>query len=269
MLRASAWVTTAVSAVLALSMTSADAAGHKHSSGIPAYVTAAVADSARPDADKMADADRKPAETLAFSHVKPGDSVAELMPGGGYFTRMLSVIVGPSGHVYAIVPPPMPPMPGRRMRMDMGAAAKKIAADPHYSNVTVLTTLGTDNWGLPGPVDLVWTTDNYHDFHNGRPGSKVDIAPFNKLVFDALKPGGIFLVVDHAGAAGTGTSQTSTLHRIDPAAARKEIEAAGFKLAAHSNALRNPKDPHTARIFDASIRGHTDKFMYRFEKPKS
>jgi predicted methyltransferase len=266
MLRASVWLTAAVSAILALSIASADAAGHKHA-GIPAYITAAVADPARPDADKKVDAERKPAETLAFSHVKPGDSVAELMPGGGYFTRMLSALVGPSGHVYAIVPPPMPPMPprpGMRMRMDMGAAAKAIAADPHYSNVTVLTTLGTDNYGLPGPVDLVWTTDNYHDFHNG---PHADIAAFNKLVFDSLKPGGIFLVVDHAGAAGTDDTQTSTLHRIDPASARKEIEAAGFKLVAHSNALRNPKDPHTARIFDASIRGHTDKFMYRFVKP--
>lgn len=267
MLRASAWLAAALSAVLGLSTISADAAGHHHArASIPAYITAAVNDSARPDADKQVDAERKPAETLALSHVKPGDSVAELMPGGGYFTRMLSAVVGPSGHVYAIVPPPMPSRPGMRMRMDMGAAAKKIAADPHYSNVTVLATLGTDNLGLPGPVDLVWTTDNYHDFHNG---PHADIAAFNKLVFDALKPGGIFLVVDHAGAAGTGTTQTRTLHRIDPAAARKEIEAAGFKLVAHSNALRNPQDPHTARIFDPSIRGHTDKFMYRFEKPKS
>ncbi len=261
MLRATAWFAAALSAALALSTMSAGAAtAHRHA-GVPAYISAAVADSARPDADKKVDADRKPAETLALSRVKPGDSVAELMPGRGYFTRLLSAVVGPSGHVYAIVPPSRP-----GMRMDMGAAVKAIAADPHYSNVTVLATLGTDDLGLPGPVDLVWTTDNYHDFHNG---PNANIAAFNKLVFDALKPGGIFLVVDHAGAAGTGTSQTSTLHRIDPAAARKEIEAAGFKLVAHSNALRNPKDPHTARIFDASIRGHTDKFMYRFEKPQS
>lgn len=259
MLRASRWFAAACAAVLMFSVAGARAAGH-----VPEYITNAVNDSARPDADKMVDADRKPAETLAFSHVKPGDSVAELMPGRGYFTRMLSVVVGPSGHVYAIVPPSRP-----GMRMDMGAAAKAIAADPHYSNVTVLATLGTDNYGLPGPVDLVWTTDNYHDFHNGPRGSKVNIAPFNKLVFDALKPGGIFLVVDHAGAAGTGVTQTSTLHRIDPAAARKEIEAAGFKLAAHSNALRNAKDTHTSRIFDSSIKGHTDKFMYRFLKPAS
>ncbi len=256
MLRASRWFAAALAAALMLNGAGARAAGH-----VPAYITQAVNDSARPDADKQADADRKPVETLALSRVKPGDSVAELMPGRGYFTRLLSAAVGPSGHVYAIVPPSRP-----GARMDMGAAAKAIAADPHYSNVTVLTTLGTDNYGLPGPVDLVWTTDNYHDFHNG---PNANIAAFNKQVFDALKPGGTFLVVDHAGAAGTGTTQTSTLHRIDPAAARKEIEAAGFKLAAHSNALRNPKDPHTARIFDASIRGHTDKFMYRFSKPAS
>ncbi|HUN24827.1 MAG TPA: hypothetical protein VMU67_00865 [Steroidobacteraceae bacterium] len=253
MLRSSRWVAAALAAALMFTIGGARAAGH-----IPTYVTAAVDDAARPDADKMVDAERKPAETLAFSHVKPGDSVAELIPGRGYFTRLLSAVVGPSGHVYEIVPPARP-----GARMDMGAAVRAIAADPHYANVTVVT-MGPDTFGLPGPVDLVWTTQNYHDFHNG---PNADIAAFDKRVFDALKPGGIFLVVDHAGAPGTGTTQTSTLHRIDPAAARKEIEAAGFKLAAHSNALRNPKDPHTARIFDASIRGHTDKFMYRFVKP--
>jgi predicted methyltransferase len=255
MLRASRWFAAAFAAVLMLSVGGARAAGQ-----LPEYITKAVDDSARPEADKMVDAERKPAETLAFSHVKPGDSVAELFPGRGYFTRLLSAVVGPSGHVYAIVPPARP-----GMKMNMGAVVGQIAADPHYSNVTVLETLGADSFGVPSPVDLVWTTDNYHDFHNG---PSADIAAFNKRVFDALKPGGIFLVVDHAGAAGTGTSQTSTLHRIDPAAARKEIEAAGFKLAAHSNALRNPQDPHTAKIFDASVRGHTDKFMYRFVKPK-
>jgi len=255
MLRASKWFAAAFAAAVVFSVAGVRSAEH-----MPDYITQAVSDSARPDADKMQDADRKPAETLAFSHVKPGDSVAELFPGRGYFTRLLSAAVGPSGHIYAIVPPARP-----GMKMDMGEVVKKIAADPHYSNVTVLATLGADSFGVPNPVDLVWTTDNYHDFHNG---PSADIAAFNKRVFDALKPGGIFLVVDHAGAAGTGTSQTSTLHRIDPAAARKEIEAAGFKLAAHSNALHNPNDPHTAKIFDASIRGHTDKFMYRFVKPK-
>ncbi|HTW38290.1 MAG TPA: hypothetical protein VMD49_06960 [Steroidobacteraceae bacterium] len=255
MLRASRWFAAALAAVLLLSVAGARAAGH-----VPEYITKAVDDPARPDADKMVDAERKPAAVLAFSHVKPGDTVAELMPGRGYFTRMLSVIVGPSGHVYAIVPASRP-----GMRMDMGAAAKAIAADPHYANVTVLTTLFGESFELPAPVDLVWTTDNYHDFHNG---PHADIAAFNKKVFDALKPGGIFLVVDHAGAAGTDATQTSTLHRIEPAAARKEIEAAGFKYVAHSSALHNPNDPHTARIFDPSVRGHTDKFMYRFEKPK-
>jgi predicted methyltransferase len=255
MLRASKWFAAAFAAVLMFGGTGARAAGQ-----IPEYITQAVNDSARPDADKMVDADRKPAETLLFSHVKPGDSVAELFPGRGYFTRLLSAVVGPNGHVYAIVPPARP-----GMKMDMGAAVKAIAADSHYSNVTVLATLGADSFGVPSPVDLVWTTDNYHDFHNG---PTADIAAFNKRVFDALKPGGIFLVVDHAGAAGTGTTQTSTLHRIDPVAARKEIEAAGFKLVGRGTALRNPDDPHTAKVFDASVRGHTDKFMYRFEKPK-
>jgi predicted methyltransferase len=256
----SGWMTAALAAAaLAMSTLCAQAAQH-----IPSYVSAAVADAGRPAADKARDAGRKPAETLAFSGVKPGDKVAELIPARGYYTRMLSKIVGPSGHVYMLVPPARPN--ARPGAPDMMSMAKEITDSGAYSNVSVVELpSGGDSFGLPEPVDVVWTTDNYHDFHNA---PNADMAAFNKRVFDSLKPGGIYFVVDHAGAAGTDATQTRTLHRIEPAAARKEIEAAGFKLVGESAILRNPADSHDKVIYDPSIRGKTDQFVLKFRKPK-
>ena len=116
----------------------------------------------------------------------------------------------------------------------------------------------------PVPVDMVWTSQNYHDLHNF-PG--LDVTVFNQMVFEALKPGGIYLILDHAGAAGTGTAETSTLHRIDPKAVMREVLAAGFEFVAGSEVLRQSSDPHTAKVFDPSIRGRTDQFIFKFRKP--
>ena len=252
----------ALSAVVALAVPCAQAAPH-----IPAYITAAVEDSARPAEDKQRDELRKPAATLAFAGVKPGEHVAELIPGGGYYTRLLSKVVGPSGKVYTLAPPPRPnARPGAPNMME---TAKKIAADPAFSNVTVLPLSFGQNapdtgFGLPEQVDLFWTSQNYHDLHNI---PTLDIATFNKRVFDSLKPGGTYFVLDHAAAAGAGASQTQTLHRIDPATVKQEVEAAGFKYVGSSSLLHNPADTHEKRIFDPSIRGHTDQFILKFRKP--
>lgn len=224
---------------------------------IPAYVDSAVADTARPAADRDRDADRKPAEVLAFAGVKPGQKVGEFIPGAGYYTRLLSQVVGASGHVYALWPEGL-----AKMRPQMIDASKSIAP-----NVSVVL-FGSGPLPVPEKLDMVWTSENYHDFHNAPPGgAPTDMAAFNKAVFAALKPGGVYLIEDHAGAAGTGTTQTSTLHRIDPAAVKSEVEAAGFKLATQSNVLANPNDPHTAKVFDPSVRGHTDKLLFKFVKP--
>jgi predicted methyltransferase len=222
---------------------------------VSAEITAAVADSGRPDADKARDADRKPAETLAFAGVKEGEQVVDFLPGGGYFTRIFSKAVGPKGHVTALNPAGAPEK--------YTAGAKAIAADPAYSNVTApIENVGA----IPaGSVDLFFTAQNYHDLHNQK---DLDVAAFDKAVFAALKPGGTFLVVDHAGPAGSGFQDTNTLHRIDEAAVKTEVESAGFKLAAQSDLLKNPNDPHTAKVFDPSIRGKTDQFILKFEKPK-
>ncbi|HEX5458771.1 MAG TPA: hypothetical protein VFX20_02280 [Steroidobacteraceae bacterium] len=220
-------------------------------------IAAAVADSARPSADRERDALRKPAACLAFAGLSPGMSVAELFPGSGYFTRIMSRAVGSHGHVYAVGPPPK--------KAGTPPKVQAIADDAHYHhNITVLLEPLTD-FTVPKPVDLVWTSQNYHDLHNV-PG--LNVADFDRQVYKALKPGGIFLVLDHVAPAGSGFSDTSTLHRIDPEAAKKEIMSAGFEFVGESDVLHNASDPHTNKVFDPSIRGHTDQFIYKFRKPE-
>ena len=232
-------------------------------SALPAYIAAAVADSARPATDTERDAQRKPGATLAFSGIKPGDVVVELAPGKGYYTRLLSAAVGPQGKVIAIASPPRPDAPADAP--PPAAAVQAIAADPHYANVTV-SVQRVAQLQLPEGVaaDLVWTSQNYHDFHNI---PDVDVVNIDKAVFRTLKPGGIFLVLDHVAQAGSGFRDTSTLHRIDPDAVKKEVESAGFKYLGESNILQNKADPHTAKVFDPAIRGHTDQFILKFRKP--
>ncbi len=219
-----------------------------------AAAAAAVADSSRPEADRARDAARKPAEIVAFAGVEPGDVVAEFLPGGGYYTRILSKAVGPEGHVYALVPAGFAQRPGG---LD---ALNALAAE--LGNVTVVATDLTA-FTLDRPVDLAWTSENYHDMHNGPTPS---FAGVNESTFRALKPGGIYFVEDHAAAAGTGIAATSTLHRIDPAAVIEEVTAAGFALDAQSDLLANPDDPKTAGVRDPSVQGETEKFALRFRK---
>jgi predicted methyltransferase len=231
------------------------------SSTVPAFLAAAIADPSRPAEDVARDADRKPAETLLFAGLAPGEKIAELLPGGGYFTRIMSKAIGASGHIYALVPAPRPDAPANTP--DFAARVKALAADPAYANVSVVV----EPFGelkTPVPVDLVWTSQNYHDLHN-LPG--LDLAVFNQMVFEALKPGGTYFILDHATEPGAGSSETSTLHRIDPETVKSEVLAAGFVFVGASNLLRNPEDPHTAKVFDPAIRGRTDQFILKFKKP--
>lgn len=219
---------------------------------------AAIADAARPDADRARDAARKPEDMLAFAQVSPGARVAELLPGGGYFTRIFSQAVGADGKVYAVVPPTNP------TQAEQIAGVAAIAADPHYANVQVVqSTFSTFN--LPEPVDLVWTSQNYHDLHLSR--LNVDVAAVNRAIFGVLKPGGIYLIVDHSAADGSGLTAVDTLHRIDEAVVRREVEAAGFVFEQASDALRSPADTRTENVFAPTIRGRTDQFVLRFRKP--
>jgi predicted methyltransferase len=223
--------------------------------GATSAIAAAVADPARPAADTARDVHRKPAEIVAFAGVEPGDKVAEFLPGGGYYTRILSKAVGPEGHVYLLVPAGFAQRPGGLDGLNALAA--------QYPNVSVVATDLT-NFTLPEPVDLAWTSENYHDMHNGPTPS---FAGVNSATFAALKPGGIYFVEDHAAVDGAPPTVTSELHRIDPAQAVAEVTAAGFTLEARSDLLRNPADPKTAGVRDPSIQGETEKFALRFRKP--
>ena len=221
-------------------------------------IDAAVADSTRPAADRDRDAERKPAEMLAFTGVKPGMVVIDILPGGGYFTRLFSDVVGPTGKVVAYVPDEM--YAGRPKSLD-GVTA--IAAEPNHKNVETKH----DPALAPGPAnvaDVVWTSQNYHDLHNV-PG--LDLVAFNKVLYGIVRPGGVYIVLDHVAAPGSPADVTDTLHRIEPSTVRREVEAAGFKFAGESKVLANPADPHTKGVFDASIRGRTDQFLYKFRRP--
>ena len=226
---------------------------------VPPYVRAAVSDPARAQ-DASNDARRKVTDVMVFSQVKPGQKVLELIPGSGYFTRVFSGVVGAQGHVYALWPNEY-----AKEDADNVSATQKIAADPHYANVTILSQPAAQ-LSAPEPVDVVFTSQNYHDYPDAFMG-KVDPVAFDKQVYAALKPGGLFVVIDHVAPAGSGMADTDTLHRIDPEIVKKQVESAGFVFAGESSVLRNPSDPHTNKVFDPSIRGHTDQFMFKFRKP--
>jgi predicted methyltransferase len=218
-------------------------------SDVPAAIAAAVADPGRPAADTARDPLRKPAQIVAFAGVKPGDKIAEIAPGGGYYTRVLAKAVGPEGKVYALMPGFFANRPG-------GLDAINALAE-QYGNVEVVV-VDYAATKLPEPVDLVWTTENYHDLANG------DIGAVNAWAFAALRPGGTYFVEDHA-APGTGTSATSTLHRIDPEAVKQQVTSAGFTLEAESDLLHNPDDPHD--VSPREVQPTSDKFALRFRKP--
>jgi predicted methyltransferase len=240
----------------------ASTAGAYAAEAVPSAVSAAVADASRPAADKERDADRKPAESVALSGIKKGDKVVDIMPGGGYFTRIFSKVVGDSGVVYAVPPAPRPNAPAGSP--DPSARVAALAAEPGYSNVKVLKG-AFPALALPEPVDMIWTSLNYHDIHN-MPNDTY--AAVNKAVFAALKPGGTYMVIDHAAAPGSGAKDTSTLHRIDPDLVKTEVTAAGFEFAGKGDFLAHPQDPRTARVHDETVKGRTDQFILKFTKPK-
>jgi predicted methyltransferase len=222
---------------------------------VPDTITRAVTDPSRPKDDTKWDALRKPAQVLAFAHIRPGEIIGEYLPGGGYYTRLLSDIVGPKGKVYALETTTW-----GKQNID---ATKAAAAN--LKNVTLdLAPLGT--FHLPEKVDLFWTSNNYHDLHIPK-YAHVDMLKFDRLVYNSLKPGGVYFILDHAAAPGTGAVLSPKLHRIDEKTVVSEVTAAGFKLVDESNLLRNPKDDHTKIVFDPSIRFKTDQFILVFRRP--
>ena len=222
----------------------------------PKNIADAVADPARTQADRDLDAARKPAELLTFIGVKPGQTIVDVFPGP-YYDRLFADAVGPTGKVYMYIPAEITKVEKIDFPPD--------GSHPYGVNTTVKIA-PTNDFALPGPVDVVWIRQNYHDIYD--PFMKpADVPTFNKAVFKALKHGGLFVVIDHAAPDGTGIASTNTTHRIDAARVKADLAAAGFKFVRESDLLRNPADPRTKLVFDPSIRGHTDQFIYVFRKP--
>jgi predicted methyltransferase len=221
-------------------------------------ITAAIADPGRPAKDTALDAERKPAEILDFIHLEPGATIVDVVPGD-YWDRLFSKVVGPTGHVYDFLPEEL----AKRAHRTLPASGS--APYPDLPNITFLQA-PTNSFAIPTPADIIWIRQNYHDIYDPFM-APADVPTFNKAVFKALKKGGYFVVIDHSAPDGSGLADTNTAHRIDAAVVKKDMAAAGFIFVGESAALRNPADPRDKLVFDPSIRGKTDQFIYLFKKP--
>lgn len=229
------------------------AASYVMSASTPAYVRHAVELPERSAEQKARDANRKPAELLTLAGVKPGDRVVEFASFGQYFTTLLSDIVGPKGMVY------MYDLPYTEKRA--GEASRAFVA-AHLNSKYEL--IDYNKLELPNNIDIVFNVLYYHDLSL----NDIDTASLNTRIFKALKPGGIFFVVDHNAAPGSGRRDTKALHRIDPEVIRQEVTAAGFELVEESKLLAHPEDDHTKMVFSPGLRGLTDQTIFKFRKPK-
>jgi predicted methyltransferase len=215
----------------------------------------------RPADDVARDAVRKPIAMVAFAKITPGMTIVDMLPGGGYFTRIFSQAVGAKGKVVALVSDQY-----AARNPKAGTDIQALAAEPAYSNVeAAIRSLG--NVGAPGTIDRVWTAQNYHDLRSKKLPANTGEG-VNRAVFSALKPGGFYVVLDHSAAKGSGLRDVDTLHRIDAATLKAEVVSAGFVFDGESKVLANPADDRTKMVFDSAIRGKTDQFVYRFMKPK-
>ena len=227
-----------------------------------AKMKAAVADAGRPAADTARDENRKPADMLAFAGIGPGKVVVDMLPGGGYFTRIFAKAVEPGGRVYAY------------FGTQYDARLKSQNKDPDNQFADLKATyknLGVIHGPLPQfvtpqAVDLVWTSQNYHDMHNKQ--YAMDVNEVNKAIYKSLKPGGYYVIIDHKAAETAGDDVTEALHRIKESTVKKEVEAAGFKLVAEGKDLNYASDDGTKRVFEADVKGKTNQFMLKFQKPR-
>ena len=202
-------------------------------------------------------------ELIRFARVDAGSTVIDVYPGDGDWTRLFSDVVGPEGRVYSFVPTEI-----AEIKNDQLDRMRKLAKEPGRENVEAVSA---DLVAMPEsmqPADVLWLHLFYHDMHTKLIQKKgATAAAFNRAVYERLKPGGYYVIVDHAAVAGTGTSDSQSLHRIDPASVRGEVAAAGFVLDAEGSMLRNQSDSHSIKVFDPSIKGETDRFVYRFMRP--
>ena len=204
----------------------------------------------------------KQSELIRFARIDAGGTVIDVYPGDGDWTRLFSDVVGPEGRVYSFVPTEI-----SELKSNQVDRMRTLAKEPGRENVEVISADLVARPEATQLADILWLHHFYHDLHTKLIQSKgATAAGFNRAVHERLKPGGYYVIVDHAAAAGAGTSDAQSLHRIDPASVREEVEAAGFVLEAESTTLENKDDPHSIKVFDPSIKGKTDRFAYRFAK---
>jgi predicted methyltransferase len=252
------------------------------------YIAKAVANPNRPDTDRQRDLNRKPAEVIAFAGLKPGDKVADFMPGKGYFTRIFCAVVGANGHVYAIsvprsgagtpitksaqdqplsdAPEPCPNVTSSVLRSRNYPAPElhSDSDDPGWVYEYYASRLPVESFVAPEPLDMIWTSENYHDLHNKSLGSP-NMMWVNSALLMALKPGGTLIVEDHSAKPGSGDRDTATLHRIDAEQVKKEVVAAGFVFVGESDVLRHADDLRSAKAHE--MHDKTDRFLLKFRKP--
>ena len=225
---------------------------------IPANVAAAVSDPARPAAETALDAARKPAELISFIGLKRGMTIVDIFPGP-YWDRLFSDVVGPNGSVIAF--------DSVEMAKAENTALPPNGSTPMPGHPNVIAASGPINgFSVTKPVNVIWMRQNYHDLYDPFMGP-ADVPAFNRTVFKALKPGGVYVIIDHSAPDGSGLAAANTTHRIDAAVVKKDMAAAGFIFVAESDVLRNPADARDRLVFDKAIRGHTDQFVYLFRKP--
>ena len=219
-------------------------------------VDEALAAASRPEEDRARDAGRMPAQVLEFLGIGAGTRVADVLSGGGYYTRILTPMVGPEGAVYAGNNP--------FFQRFGDEAMTALLSEPGFENVMRIDA-PVDEIALPsdGSLDAVMIALAYHDLWL----TDEDRDELNRRVFAALRSGGAYGIIDHSAAEGTGTSVIESLHRIEESVIVEEISRAGFELGARGDFLANPDDDRSLRVFDPAIRGQTDRFVLRFEKP--
>ena len=205
----------------------------------------------------------KLAELIRFARIEAGATVIDVYPGDGDWTRLFSDIVGPEGRVYSFVPAEI-----THFESDPLGRMRTLAAAPGRANVEAVSADLVAMPEVTQPADVLWLHLFYHDLHTALIQARgATAAHFNRAVYERLKPGGSYIIVDHAAAVGAGTGDAQSLHRIEPASVRAEVEAAGFVLDAESAILANKDDQHSIKVFDPSIKGQTDRFAYRFVRP--
>lgn len=227
----------------------------------PAITTAqAIADPRRPAEDIALDAQRQGAAVLDLANIQPGWKIADIMQGAGYFTRLFIAKTGETGKVYAWSPDEF-----MKAKPVLYGDSLDILQKAYPTQIVTMRSAFED-LAFPEKLDMIFTSQNYHDLHlNKFPAELAE--HMNRKVFDSLKPGGIYVVIDHVANPDTADAP-NTVHRIDPAVLRREIEAAGFVFDGDSSALRKPADDHTLMVMNPAIRGKTDQIIYRFRKPE-